>query len=608
MRSYQRLYSTRPASRIIQGESRGHRAVDQSRLRLICVAVFFGLCFSALSLRLMEVSLMGGGDMPFKRLVSNPELLLQRDEDLDISKATEPLRVVRRDISDRNGMMIATSIPTASLVANPTILRHEDQLAAALKTIFPELDRSVLTRQLRNKHQRFVYLKRHLTPAQQEAVNNLGVPGLFFEPDTRRVYPYGGLFSHVLGYVGVDNQGLAGLEQSLEPRLSDPLETTPLNLSLDLRAQAILREELARSMTEFSAIGATGILADIASGEILALVNLPEFNPQRPLATGADARFNRASQGVYEMGSTFKTFTVAAALEAGIVGVNDGYDATRPIRVANFSISDTHPKKRWLSVAEIFAYSSNIGTVKMALDLGTKRQQAFLKTMGLFEPVSLELPERTHPLTPKTWREINTMTIAYGHGMSVTPLHVVQAMIPLVNGGIAHPLTLLKREGQQPVAGTRVVSEATSKTIRQLLRLVVEHGTAQMADVDGYQVGGKTGTAEKNTGGVYDPDAKLVSFVGIFPAQQPRYVMLLMVDEPKGTKATHGYATGGWVTAPAAGKVISRLAPLLGVAPDFAFNDAEIDGWWQQAELRERNATGGRAHLGAEGGVRAASY
>ncbi|MFO0457357.1 MAG: peptidoglycan D,D-transpeptidase FtsI family protein [Alphaproteobacteria bacterium] len=608
MRSYQQLYSARPASRIIQGESRGHRALEQSRLRLICVAVFFALCFSALSLRLVEVSLMGGGDMPFKRLVSNPELLLQRDDDLDISKASEATYMVRRDISDRHGMLIATSIPTASLVANPTILRHEDQLAAALNTIFPELERSALIRQLRNKHQRFVYLKRHLTPAQQEAVNNLGAPGLFFEPDTRRVYPYGALFSHVLGYVGVDNQGLAGLEQSLERRLSDPLETAPLLLSLDLRAQAILREELARSMKEFSAIGATGILADVATGEILALVNLPEFNPQRPLAGGVETRFNRASQGVYEMGSTFKTFTVAAALEAGIVGVNDGYDATNPIRVANFTIGDTHPKKRWLSVAEIFAYSSNIGTVKMALDLGTKRQQEFLKTMGLMEPVAVELPERTRPLTPKIWREINTMTIAYGHGMSVTPLHVVQAMIPLVNGGIAHKLTLLKRDGSESVAGTRVVSEATSKTIRQLLRLVVAHGTAQLADVAGYQVGGKTGTAEKNTAGVYDPNAKLVSFVGIFPARQPQYVMLMMIDEPKGTKETHGYATGGWVSAPAAGRVISRLAPLLGVAPDFAYHDAEIDSWWQQAELRERNATVGRARPGEEGGVHAASY
>ena len=551
---------------------------------------------------------MGGGDVPFKRLVSNPELLLQRDDDLDISKATEPLYMVRRDISDRNGMLIATSIPTASLVANPTILRHEDQLAASLNSIFPDLKRDALKRQLRNKHQRFVYLKRHLTPAQQEAVNNLGVPGLFFEPDTRRVYPYGALFSHVLGYVGVDNQGLAGLEQSRERRLSDPLETAPLLLSLDLRAQTILREELTRSMKEFSAIGATGVLADVATGEILALVNLPEFNPQRPLATGAEARFNRASQGVYEMGSTFKTFTVAAALEAGIVGVNDGYDATNPIRVANFTIHDTHPKQRWLSVAEIFAYSSNIGTVKMALDLGTKRQQEFLKTMGLMEPVAVELPERTRPLTPKIWREINTMTISYGHGMSVTPLHVVQAMIPLVNGGIAHPLTLLKSDDPPSVTGTRVVSEATSKTIRQLLRLVVAHGTAQLADVAGYQVGGKTGTAEKNTGGVYDPNAKLVSFVGTFPAQQPKYVMLMMIDEPKGTKATHGYATGGWVSAPAAGRVISRLAPLLGVAPDFAYHDAEIDSWWQQAELRERNAKVGRARPGEEGGVHAASY
>jgi len=608
MRPYQRLHSTRPASRVIQGESRSHRALEQTRLRLISVALFFGLFFAALSLRLVEVTLVGGGDLPFKRLVSNPELLLQREEDLDISKASEPLRMVRREIIDRNGMMIATSVPTASLVANPTIVRHEADLAAALIKIFPGMNHAVLERQLHNKHQRFIYLKRHLTPKEQQAVNNLGAPGLFFEPDTRRVYPYGRLFSHVTGYVGVDNQGLGGLEQSLESRLTDPLTQEPLRLTIDLRAQAILREELARTVEEFSAIGATGIIADVTTGEILALDNLPSFDPNQLSAAPKEARFNRATQGVYEMGSTFKTFTVAAALEAGIVGVTDGYDATRPVQVASFTIDDTHPKHRWLSVGEIFAYSSNIGTVKMALDLGTKRQQHFLKNLGLFAPVALEVPEQTRPLLPREWREINTMTIAYGHGMSVTPLHVVQAMIPLVNGGTWQPLTLMKNAPKSPDAGRRVVREDTSKKIRQLLRLVVEHGTAKLADAEGYPVGGKTGTSEKNTGGVYHADAKLVSFVGTFPVNDPRYLILVMVDEPKGTKATYGYATGGWVAAPLAGRVVARLAPMLGIAPDFAYNDAEIDAWWQEAELRAQEAETRRNRPGAEGGVHAASY
>ena len=608
MRPYQRPHSTRPASRVIQGESRSHRALEQTRLRLMCVALFFGLFFCALSLRLVEVTLVGGGDLPFKRLVSNPELLLQREEDLDISNVNSPSRMVRREIADRNGMIIATSIPTASLVVNPTIVRHEAQLVADLVKIFPEMNRTALYRQLTNKHQRFVYLKRHLTPKEQQAVNNLGVPGLFFEPDMRRVYPYGALFSQVLGYVGVDNQGLAGLEQSLERRLTDPLATDPLRLTIDLRAQAILREELARTMKEFSAIGATGILADVTTGEILALDNLPAPDTNKMTSAQRKQWFNRATQGVYEMGSTFKTFTVAAALEAGIVKVTDGYDATRPVQVASFTIEDTHPKHRWLSVGEIFAYSSNIGTVKMALDLGTTRQQAFLKNLGLFAPVALEIPEKTRPLLPKVWREINTMTIAYGHGMSVTPLHLVQAMLPLVNGGTWQPLTLVQGVHKEPGAGRRVVSAETSKKIRQLLRLVVEHGTASMADAPGYPVGGKTGTAEKNTGGTYQADAKLVSFVGTFPVAAPRYLLLVMVDEPKGTEATHGYATGGWVAAPLAGRVVARLAPTLGMVPDFNYADAEMDRWWQEAELRARAAEAQRSRPGAGGGVHATSY
>ncbi|MBN8542648.1 MAG: penicillin-binding protein 2 [Alphaproteobacteria bacterium] len=607
MRKYQRLSSHRPAQRVVRGESRSHKALEQSRLRLICVAVFFALSFAALGLRLLEVTLVGGGDLPFKRLVSEPQLLLQREEEIDISKAADTQHIVRREITDRNGYVLATSIKTASLVANPTIIRHESDVAMQLQRIFPDQSLQVLLDKLENKKRSFIYMRRHLTPAQQEAVNNLGIPGLFFETDTRRVYPYGGLFAHVLGYVDTDNKGIAGIEKFFDAKLQHPIEREPLVLSLDLRAQSILRDEMAQAVKTFSAIGATGVIADVKSGEIIAMANLPEFNPQYPNANPS-ATFNRASLGAYEMGSTFKTFTLAAALDKGTVDVTGGYDASHPIKVASFTINDSHPENRWLSVGEIFAHSSNIGMVKMALDLGTESQQEYLRKLGLLDPVSIELPERAKPLVPSDWRKINTMTISFGHGISVSPLHVVQAIASLVGDGTKRTLTLMKDGNKDKPQAERVVTAETSTKIRKLLRLVVEHGTGKSGDAPGYVVGGKTGTAEKNTGGAYNANAKLASFVAAFPANDPQYVILIMVDEPKGTKATYGYATGGWVAAPAVGRVVQRMAPLFGMAPDFTYDDAEIDGWWADAENRVQQINTRRMQKLQERAIHAATY
>lgn len=607
MRSYQRLISHRPASRIVKSESRSHKALEQSRLRIICVAAFFALSFAALGLRLLEVMLVGGGDLPFKRLVSEPQLLLQREEEIDISKAAETQHIIRREITDRNGNLLATSIKTASLVANPTIIRHESNVATQLQHIFPDQSLHALLAKLENKKRSFVYIRRHLTPAQQEAVNNLGIPGLFFETDTRRVYPYGGLFSHVLGYVDTDNKGIAGIEKFFDAKLEHPIAREPLVLSLDLRAQSILRDEMAQTMKTFSAIGATGVIADVKSGEIIAMSNLPEFDPQRPMQDMA-AIFNRASLGTYEMGSTFKTFTLAAALDKGTVDVLGGYDASQPIKVASFTINDSHPENRWLSVGEIFAHSSNIGMVKMALDLGTQSQKEYLRKLGLLEPISIELPERATPLVPSNWRDINTMTISFGHGISVSPLHVVQAIASLVGGGTKRTLTLIKDGTKSQDRGERIVNAETSKKIRQLLRLVVEHGTGKSAEAPGYVVGGKTGTAEKVNGGGYKTHAKLASFVAAFPANDPHYVILIMIDEPKGTKDTYGYATGGWVAAPAVGRVVARIAPLLGMAPDFVYDDPEIDSWWADAQNRLQQTHTRRVQKLQERAIHAATF
>ncbi len=608
MRQFRRIPSQRPPARIVRVESREVRGLGESRLRSILVACFFALCFAMLALRLFEVSTVGGGDLPFKRLVNEPQLLLSREEDVDISKVAQAEQMVRREIVDRHGLVLATSIKTASLVANPTIIRHEAELAAALHRIFPSEPQAQFYEKLNRKHSSFIYLQRHLTPAQQEAVNNLGVPGLFFEPDMRRVYPYGGLFSHSIGYVGVDNQGLAGIEKYFDQRLQDPLAKGPLELSLDLRIQSMLRDELQKAVGEFQAIGAIGVVLDIASGEVLAMTSLPELDPHQPGKASDDARFNRATLGVYEMGSTFKTFTTAAALEHRVVTMKSGYDASHPIRMGNFTISDAHPEGRWLSVPEIFGHSSNIGMAKMALDLGGKRQREFLQALGFFEPVSLEVPELGRPITPREWPALTTMTVSYGHGISVSPLHLINAIAAITGDGRLHPMTLIKDGNATKAPKRQVVSPQTVANVRDLLRLVVLHGTGKSANAPGYDVGGKTGTAEKNTNGVYHKNAKVASFVSVFPTRAPRYAILVMIDEPKGNQATYGFATGGWVSAPVVGRVVQRMAPLLAMKPDFNPNDDRIHAMWEGGQARVKAARLARENALTTEAVRAASF
>lgn len=571
----------RPASRVLRVEGTGARAAYEFRLRVMLVAGFFGLCFLALSVRLFEVATVGGGAFPFKRLVTEPGLLLAHEEDVDATKVAQAQKMVRHEIVDRNGLVLATSIETASLVANPTIIRHEAEVARQLHKIFPQHAEASLRDKLLNKRSTFMYIERHLTPRQQQAVNNLGVPGLFFEPDMRRVYPYGGLFAHILGYVGVDNQGLAGIEKSFDARLQESDTHMPLTLSMDLRVQSILHEELSRAVSEFNAIGATGIVLSIPDGELIAVSSLPEFDPNKPGAASDDARFNRATLGAYEMGSTFKTFTFAAALENGTTTMKGGYDASHPIHQGNFTISDAHPEGRWLTVPEIFGHSSNIGTAKMALDLGGKKQQEFLRALGFFEPVKIEIPELAKPIMPRQWPPLTTMTVSYGHGISVSPLHLIQAIATVAGDGSMHGMTLIKDGNKNRKPGARVVSQNTVNHMRDLLRLVVLHGTGKSAEVAGYQVAGKTGTAEKNTHGVYHANAKVTSFVSVFPAKNPRYAVLVMVDEPKGNKATYGFATGGWVSAPVVGRIVQRMAPMMAMAPNFSVNENSIHAMWK---------------------------
>ena len=464
-----------------------------------------------------------------------------------------------------------------------------DDAAHKLAGVFPELNAKDLKKKL-NREATFVWIKRNLTPQEQHAVNNLGIPGLYFQPEQKRVYPHGNLFSHVLGYVDRDNKGLAGVEQYFNKRLNDTRNyREPLNLSLDVRLQQIARTSLGDAIQTYNALGGTAVVLDVRTNEVLAMCSLPDFNPHDAGRASDDSKFNRAALGVYEMGSTFKTFTTAMALDYGIVSMRDGYDATNPIKVSRFTISDTHPKKRWLSVPEIYAYSSNIGTVKMVLDVGVTRQKEFLKRLGLFQAVKIELPEAAKPLLPSQWREINAVTISYGHGLSVTPLSLAQATSAVVNGGFLRPLTVLKDGNIRTAETQRVLSENTARQMRRLMRMVVQHGTGNRADVAGYRVGGKTGTAEKvQAGGRYNASAKQALFIGAFPVDDPKYLVLVMVDEPKGNKSTYGYATGGWIAAPVAANIIRRMAPMYGMRPIFDVipENAADRPWVEQAEQR----------------------
>ena len=537
----------RTRAETVRLEGHAKQAIETGRNRLILAGCLMALAFTAVGARVVELSALRDHNEPGVAAVS-PDARLA---------------VGRADIVDRNGLLVATSLRTPSLYADPHEVLDAEDAAFKLSTVLPGINPAETAVKLASDR-RFVWLKRNLTPREQQEVNSLGIPGLHFQDEWKRIYPQGALTAHVVGFTDVDDRGIAGVESSFDDVLRGG--RAPLRLSIDLRVQHIVREEVARQIATFNAIGGAGVVMDVETGETIALVSLPDFDPNIPGRMDPDALFNRATLGVYEMGSTFKIFNTAMALDSGTATMLSGYDATHPIRISRFTINDDHAKARWLSVPEIFKYSSNIGSVKMALDVGTEGQKAFMAKLGMLREVAIELPERGRPMVPSPWRPINTMTIAFGHGLSVSPMHLVSGVAAVVNGGIRYPVTLLATD--IPARGERVVSEKTSHSMRQLMRLVVSEGTGRKADTPGYVVGGKTGTAEKAGGrGGYRQKSLISSFVAAFPMQAPRFVVLIMVDEPKGTKETFGYATGGWVAAPAVSRVIARSAPLLGVAP-----------------------------------------
>jgi len=545
----------------IRMEGARKQALDQGRTRLLVTGVMLALAFVVLGGRLIDLTQNGKSGAPQWRARA-------------LAKVQSSV-VTRGNVVDRNGNILATSLPTQSLYMDAQeILAGIDPGEAVDKLIavLPDLNRAALIAKL-EAGGRFQWVSRNLTPDQVWAVNRLGLPGFGFRDEERRVYPYGPTYAHVLGYTDVDGRGLSGIERKFDDRLGNLGET--VELSIDMRVQSILYEEVSKAKARFSAIGASGVVMDASSGEVIAMVSLPDFDPNQPSGVMGTRGFNRATLGVYEMGSTFKLFTTAMALDTGTVDLTDGYDASEPIRIARFTISDYHGKKRWLSVPEILVYSSNIGTAKMAVDVGAEKQKEYLTRLGLLGSTEVELPELGTALYPARWSELSTMTISYGHGIAVSPLQLVSGVSALVNGGVKIPPTLLKRSPANPLSGTRVLKPETSKKMRSLMRMVVRSGTGKKADVQGYLVGGKTGTADKQVAGRYDDTALISSFVGAFPMIDPRYVVLVLVDEPKGIKETFGFATGGWVAAPAVKAVIERMGPLFGVVADGRTKDAE---------------------------------
>ncbi len=536
-------------SKALPATGPAREAIETGRTRLLITGAIICFAFGCIGLRLVDLSLLQSAEEPVTAQAA----------------PSEQLETERADILDRNGVILATGLATASLYANPHRVIDPDDAARQLATVLPDVDVADLARRMKTDRS-FIWLYRKLTPHQQWEVLRLGIPGLDFQREETRVYPQGHDLSHVLGFVDIDNHGIAGIEKSFDDRLRGDKE--PLSLTIDVRLQHILDSALADSMKEFSAKGAAGVILDITSGDVLAMVSLPDFDPYRAgSATDAELR-NRVTQDVYELGSVFKIFTTATALDTGITNLDSGYDATKPIRIAHFTIRDYHAKHRWLSVPEIFMYSSNIGAAKMATDFGGDVQRDYLARFGLLAPSPIELPEVGAPMLPTVWRPINTMTIAFGHGIAVSPLAMASGVAAILNDGVYLAPTLLKREpGQIRPAGRRVVSKRTSLEMRQLMRLVVEHGTGRKADAVGYLVGGKTGTAEKEVAGSYRQHALISSFVGAFPINAPRYLIFAMLDEPKGTKQTFNYATGGWVAAPVVRKVVERMAPIVGIPP-----------------------------------------
>jgi cell division protein FtsI (penicillin-binding protein 3) len=551
----------------------GQRQAAQAlaRQRLMVIMLLFMAVPAVLAVRLVDLSVLEAAPNVARTALS----------------AAPP----RADIVDRNGVELARTYEAYAISVEPRKLTGDPRLLARrIAAILTDKTESEIYAELTHKGS-FRYIARRAMPIHAKRINELGEPAINLGREAERLYPNMNLASHVLGYANDRGVGAVGIEKAFDARLADKgTRGKPLPLSIDVRVQQALEHELRALYVDQSAQGAAGVVLDVHTGEVLAMTSLPDFNPNAPglradgsrysRETDDGSRFNKVTFGGYELGSTFKALTIASAINAGTIkSMGQKYDATHPIYLGGFRIRDDHAKNRWLTVPEIFIHSSNIGTARIAMEAGRERQRAMLEQLGFFKPIGVELPERARPQYPalSNWGDLATMTIAYGHGITVSPLHLANAYATLVNGGLYRDPTLLKRAPGEVPPGRRVFTSATSDTMRALLRLVVTNGTGRKANAPGYRVGGKTGTAEKIANGRYQRGANVSTFAAAFPMDAPRYVVVAMVDDPRGSKATYGFKTAGMVVAPAITRIVERIGPLLGVQPDPA-KDIDVSG------------------------------
>jgi len=568
----QALPSSKPAEPFFQRMIRSllyGRNVDRAakaRARVGLAMVAFSLVFAVIAARLVMYAVVADGHGSRR------------------GGSQDAVATARPDIIDRNGEILATDVKAPSLFAEPRKLIDRDEAIELLTATLPDLDPGEVRDRLLSR-KGFVWLKRELTPQQQRDVFKLGLPGVGFLRENKRVYPTGRDVSHLIGLVNIDNQGIAGIEKWLDGNgLADlhragfatDRQQEPIELAVDLRVEHALRDELLKAKDKFHAKAASGIVSNVRTGEIVAMVSLPDFDPNNPKEANDPDRINRLTTGVYEMGSTFKAFTLAMALDSGKATLNSLWDVRAPLQYGKFRIHDDHPLGRAITTKEVFTYSSNIGAGRIALSMGVEAHKAFLAKMGQLTRLRTELPESASPILPRHWGELNTVTIAFGHGIAVAPLQAVMGIDALANGGYLIPPTFLKRSEEDAMKlAKRVIKQETSDKMRFLMRLNAEVGTAKKADVPGYYIGGKTGTAEKVINGRYAKKKVLNAFTAILPADKPQYQLLVMLDEPQALPETHGFITSGWNAVPTGGAVIARIAPLLGIQPRFDLPPSE---------------------------------
>lgn len=525
-------------------------SLEQGKTRVLVAMSGFFLMFSVIGYRLVDVSLRGGRVEPVK---------------IEKAEAQTDPSINRADIVDRNGIVLASSLPFADLHVDASKIKDPEAVAAALAETLPDLNYKVLLKKLKSKRN-FVYIKRNLIPREQYEVNRLGIHELEFESTERRLYPQGALASHILGATDVDGKGIAGVEKAFNSKLTAQKE--PLRLSLDSGVQSTVRNILTEGMTHYGATGASAVLLNAKTGEIVSLVSLPDFDPNNLNKARTSDMFNSATVGVYELGSVMKMFNTAIALDLKKVKITDKIDAGKPIVLAGFSITEPEEKnRRPLSVPEIMIHSSNVGSARLALDIGPEKQEEYLRRFGLLSMPNVELPERGRPILPNRWSDMSTAYIGFGYSLSVSPLQAAAAAAAVVNGGVYHAPRLTPVAPGEEIIGRRVISKKTSETMRAIMRMVVLEGSGRRANVPGYEVGGKTGSARKTVNGQYVEGEVRTSFLSAFPMDNPQYVLMVMLDSPKKIKETYNLNNAAWNVVPTANKIISAVAPQLGIAP-----------------------------------------